>query len=154
MARFIFILSFLLLATTGIGQLATLPLQKLDSCMRSAAKPVLILLTTDWCKYCELQKAQLKKNPDFQTSNERFYFAAFDAEEKGSVTFHGQTYAYKATGIATGLHELAVALSGDKSVSFPAWVLLSKDYEVLFRYNGVLSPQQLKDLLKAINDLQ
>lgn len=137
-----------------LGQQPALSVEKLDSSMRSAAKPVLMLLTTDWCKYCNLQKAQLKRNRDFQAANESFYYTEFNAEDKTPVTFHGQTYNYKATGISTGMHELAVALSGDKSVSFPAWVLLNKDYQVLFRYNGVLSSQQLHHLLNAISRLQ
>ncbi|WP_205510123.1 thioredoxin family protein [Longitalea arenae] len=155
MQRFFLMISMLLLpATFCVGQEAMLPIEQLDSSMRLSPKPVLVLLTTDWCKYCHLQKAQLKKNRDFQTASQSFYYTEFNAEEKAPLAFHGQTYTYKATGISTGLHELALALAGDKSVSFPAWVLLNKDYQVLYRYNGVLSPQQLKALLNAINALQ
>lgn len=143
----------MLTAARCVGQPEALSVDRLDSTMRSASKPVLILLTTDWCKYCQLQKTWLRRNRDFQAQRDNFYYAEFNAEQKAPVTFHGQTYTYKATGVSTGMHELAVALSGDKSVSFPAWVLLNKDYQVLFRYNGVLSPQQLKDLVSAINRL-
>jgi thioredoxin-related protein len=150
---FLMLAMLLLMSTGSVAQINTLPVEKLDSCMQTTAKPVLMLLTTDWCKYCQLQKAQLSRNKEFQAKKEAFYFIEFDAEGKDSVTFHGHTYNYKATGVSTGMHELAVALSGEKAVSFPAWILLNKDYQVLFRYNGVLSAQQLKELLKALSKI-
>jgi thioredoxin-related protein len=137
--------------TSCIAQVNALPIEKVDNSMRTSARPVLILLTTDWCKYCQLQKEQLRKNKDFKAKAETFYFVEFNAEQKEDVTFHEHTYGYKSTGISTGIHELAVALSGEKSVSFPAWILLDKDYQVLFRYNGVLSSQQLKEILNVLD---
>jgi thioredoxin-related protein len=150
---FLLLAMHLLMTTGSIAQVNTIPVEKLDSCMQTTAKPVLMLLTTDWCKYCQLQKAQLSRNKDLEAKKEDFYFIEFDAEAKDSVTFHGHTYNYKATGVSTGIHELVIALSGEKAVSFPAWILLSKDYQVVFRYNGVLSAPQLKELLKALSKI-
>jgi thioredoxin-related protein len=133
-----------------MAQPAALSIEKVDSLMQVSAKPVLIMLTTDWCKYCQLQKNQLRKNKEFQANTGNCYYVEFDAERKAPVTFHGHTYNYKATGVSTGIHELAIQLSGEKGAGYPAWILLNKDYQVLFRYNGVMSPEQLKILLQAM----
>jgi len=141
---------------TGIASMAQpaeLPVDNLDSCMRVSPRPVLMLLTTDWCKYCQLQKAQLKRNNEFQAASDKFYFVEFNAEQQAPVVFHQQTYRYKPTGVSTGIHELAAALSGDKGASYPTWILLDKSYQVVYRYNGVLPPQQLKEYLKLLDGL-
>ena len=149
---FILIVTMLLaIGTWCTAQVNARPIEKVDNSMRTLAKPVLILLTTDWCKFCQLQKEQLGKNKDFQAKAETFYYVEFNAEQKEDITFHEHNYGYKASGVSTGIHELAVALSGEKGVSFPAWILLDKDYQVLFRYNGVLSPQQLNEVMNALD---
>jgi len=139
--------------TRSMAQPTALPVDNLDSCMRGSPRPVLILLTTDWCKYCQLQKNQLKRTNELQTASNKFYFIEFNAEQIAPVVFHQQTYRYKTTGVSTGIHELAVALCGEKGTSYPSWIVLDKDYQVLFRYNGVLPPQQLKELLKLLDGL-
>ena len=151
---FLIMAILLAMGTWCTAQVKALPIEKVDNSMRTLAKPVLILLTTDWCKYCQLQKEQLRNNKDFQAKTENVYYVEFDAERKENITFHEHRYGYKATGVSTGIHDLAVALSGDRGVSFPAWVLLDKDYQVLFRHNGILAPQQLKELLNSLDGVK
>jgi len=132
-------------------QLNMLSVSAADSAVQAAPRPVLVLLSTDWCKYCRMQKNQILKNKDFQNAAAAlFYYVGFNAESKEDITFNGRRYRYKATGVSTGLHELAVALNGSDAIVFPTWVLLDEHYEVLFRHSGVLSPKQLKEMLVAL----
>jgi len=55
--------------------------------MLSLAKPLLILISTAWRKYRQMQKSQLLKNKDFQSKADRFYYIAFNAESKEDISF-------------------------------------------------------------------
>ncbi len=144
---------FLLSAIPCSAQLKSVSIESIDSSMSREAKPLLILLSTDWCKYCQLQKNQLQNNKEFLNQSTDFYYVEFNGESKEKIHFLGQEYQYKATGVETGLHELAVALNGSERVSFPTWVLLDSNYQVLFRYNGVLASKQLNELIAAIDKI-
>jgi len=126
---------------------------KADSAMDREARPLLILVSTEWCRYCQMQKNQLRKNKDFQAKKNLFYFVEFDAESKEMIRFRGEEYRYRPTGASSGIHTLALALNGSEHIAFPTWVLLDRNYQVLFRYNGVLSPKQLKELLQDIDKI-
>lgn len=83
-----------------------------------------------------------------------FYYIEFNAEDKKDIQFRQQRFRYKAKGLNTGIHELAIALNGSEAVAFPTWVVLDKNYEVLFRYNGVLHQAELQEVLKALNKIK
>jgi|SRR5690606_3129451 len=140
----------LFLAPMCYAQTQSIAIAQLDSCMAAEPKPVLLLLSTDWCKYCQMQKSQLRKNKDFQHASDWFYYVPFDAESKENVSLRGQEYSFKPTGISTGMHELAVALNGSKQLSFPTWIILDKNYQLLFRHQGVLSNKQLSEVITII----
>lgn len=144
------IVVLLLGGANGIAQIKPLSIQKIDSMMAVTAKPVLILLSTDWCKYCQMQKSQIGNNKDFANKASQFYYVELDVEGKQPINFNGQTYKAKSNDVSKGIHELAVALNGSERMSFPTWVVLNKKYEVLFRYNGVLSAKQLDELLLVL----
>jgi thioredoxin-related protein len=151
------ILCFALLLLT-VGYVAAqeknniIPIAALADSIKAQAKPVLILLTTDWCKYCKIQKVQLEKNHDFQAARNNFYFVEFNAETQDSILFNEKVYHYKSSGLSTGIHELAVELGNQKQgISYPLWIILDKDYQILLRRNGLLSGQQIQEIVKAIS---
>lgn len=135
------------------AQVKVMPVSKADSAMTRQAKPLLILLSTDWCKFCHMQKSQLRKNKEFIKKADSFYYVEFNAESKENIRFNGQDYHFRPSGASTGIHEFAEALNGSERVAYPTWVLLDKNYQVLFRYNGVLAPKQLNELLTAIDEM-
>jgi len=132
------------------AQIRSLTIEQADSSMQREPKPLLILLSTDWCRYCRMQKNQLRKNKDFQSALSQFYFVEFNAESRETIRFRGRSWAYRPTGESVGIHSLAEELAGGKEVAYPAWVLLDREYQPVFRYNGVLAPEQLNVLLRAI----
>lgn len=145
-----FTTAYLLATDCCYAQIKEIDIVKADSIMHKNAKPLLVLISAEWCKFCDIQKNQLRKNKDFIEGMAGFHYAEFNAESKKSVRFGEKEYHFNASG---GIHELAIALNGSPQLAFPTWVLLDKDLRVLFRYGGVLNPAQLKDLLKAIRTM-
>lgn len=135
------------------AQTESFAIEDVDSIMQTQKKPILILLSTDWCKYCQMQKNQLAKDKHFLNQTDNFYYIVFNAERKDSIVFNQKIFQYKATGLSSGIHELSIALNGSENIAFPTWVLLDSKYQVLFRYNGVLKPLEIKELLKAIEGI-
>ena len=122
--------------------------------MQTEPRPVLILLSTDWCRFCHLQQGQVRKNTQFLAQQGDFYYIEFNAETKKDLVFKGEKYVYKTSGTSSGIHELAVKLgSGTKGISFPTWVLLDKNYQTVFRNEGVLSVAALATVVKGIQEL-
>jgi thioredoxin-related protein len=149
----VYILLFSLFSsnTISFAQVTPLAISKLDSNMAASPKPVLMLLSTDWCKYCQLQKGVLGKHKEFQRRSDRYYFVGFDAESPNPEVFRGKQFKSRTTALSPGNHELAVALAGSEQIAFPMWILLDDRYDVLFRHSGVLSRQQISQLLEALD---
>ncbi len=151
---FLAFVSLMMVSTKITAQVAPIPIEKMDSCMLVNPKPIVILLTTDWCKYCQVQKAQLSKNKNFQKREVNFYYVEFNAESKDDIHFHGNNYSFQSAGVSSGIHELAIALNGgDENLSFPTWIILDSDYNVLFKNNGVLSEKQLNKVLNTLDEV-
>ncbi|MGN0002578.1 MAG: thioredoxin family protein [Sphingobacterium composti] len=136
----------------GHAQISTTHINDIDSLLATQPKPILVLLSTDWCQYCAIQKNQIRKNDNFRAKSEQFYFVEFNAEQKAPITFAGKTYIYKPKGVNTGSHELAFVLNGNPNITYPTWVLLDQKYQTLFRHNGLLNPAQLNELLQAVEN--
>lgn len=145
----VFYLNSIVAAQTNL-----IAIEHVDSMMRISKKPVLILLSTKWCKYCQMQKNQLKKNSAFLKKADSFYYVVFDAERKDPITFHQKTFYYKPTGMSSGIHELAIALNGSEQTAFPTCLVLNSSYQVVFKRSQVLKPAEIQELLKAIARLQ
>lgn len=137
---------------TSHAQINPTKIEYLDSLMAHQPKPILFLFSTDWCKYCILQKNQVRKNKKFKELEDSFYFVEFDAERKDKITFQGKEYSFKPSGLNVGTHELATTLNNDAKISYPTWILKDKESNTLFKHNGVLVPQQLNQVLKAIQE--
>lgn len=135
---------------TSLSQIKPISIAHVDSLLTHDAKPVLVLLSTEWCQYCQMQKLQIRKNKKFLQKEHLFYYVEFDAESKNPIQFQGNEYVFKPTGANVGTHELAETLNGPNKLAFPTWILLDKNYKVLFRHGGVLRPQQINELLDTL----
>lgn len=144
----------LLLSFIGLPQLSAqvqpTPIQDIDSLIQVEPKPMLILLSTDWCQYCQMQKMQIRKNEAFLKNKHNFYYSEFDAETKQEIIFNGIAFNYKPTGIHIGTHTLAEYLNGDQQLVYPTWVILDPHYNILFRHQGVLLPKEIKKLMEIL----
>lgn len=145
------VIPFILGVSAAAAQVKPIPIDELADSMRLHPKPALILISTDWCTYCQMQKAQLKKNKRFQAASTRFHFSEFDAETREPIAFNDTTYHFNATGVSSGTHELAHALgSTANGLVFPTWVVVNNKSEILFKHPGVLGPDALEALVEAV----
>lgn len=148
--RVLLLVTALFVTGTSLSQIKPISIAKVDSLLQHNPKPVLILLSTEWCQYCQMQKQQIRKNKKFLNNENLLHYVEFDAESKGTISFQGKDYVYKPTGANIGTHELALALNGPNKLVYPTWVLLDRNYQVLFRHAGVLRPTQVNDLLDTL----
>lgn len=150
--KILIILLFSAASTTAQDKNKAISIIALADSMKTQAKPVLILLSTDWCRYCKVQKKQLEKNQDFQDAKNTLYFVEFNAETKESIQFNEKVYHFKRSGLSTGIHELAIELSDNKKgISYPLWNILDKDYRVLLRRDGLLAPDELRKIIEILS---
>jgi thioredoxin-related protein len=151
-SRFLIVILSICAWQSSHAQITPTKIELIDSLMERKPKPILILLSTDWCTYCAMQKHQIQKNETFLQNADQFYFVNFNAETKDKIQFEGKEYSYKPTGVNIGTHELAIALYGNTNISYPSWVLLDQHYKPIFRHNGLLNPLQLNKLLQGITE--
>lgn len=152
MAKFIYIIILTIFLSSGTAaQISPLAIDKVDSVMAQEARPILILLSTDWCKYCNMQKYQVQKNRNFRDKSSNFYYVEFDAESEQKIPFQQRDFEFSSS---ARTHELAIALNGTSKISFPTWVLLDTAYQVLYKHNGVLTPKHLDKLLQDMEERQ
>lgn len=122
------------------AQLRSYQFEQIDSLQKVEKRPVLIFIHTNWCKYCVMMKhTTFKDERVIQLLNQHYYFVDFNAEDKRSITFNGASFAYKPTGVNTGVHQLAIELGTLNGVlSYPTTCLLDADYQIVHQFNHYL----------------
>lgn len=136
------------LAQITFGQDGNLNVSQLQDSIKTQPKPAMLLIHTDWCTYCAMQKQQLGD----RSGQNRVYLAEFNAEQKEEVAFKGQIYKFKPTGRNTGTHELVKQLVGNKKISYPLWVILDEQLNVLDTYSGYLRPEEFDKIIEVLGD--
>jgi thioredoxin-related protein len=126
--------------------------ENLKDSLRKQAKPLLIFIHTDWCKYCKLQA-----NTTFtdllliETLNQKYYCLSLNAEENKEIIFLNKTYKFKATGAGTGVHELAELLGTENGVlSYPTTVFLNSKFQIAGRMQGFQRVEQLLEMVGKV----
>ena len=130
--------------------------EQLESLQKKERRPVVVLISTDWCRYCGRMKlSTLRDERVVKQLNENFYFVSLNAEEKNDIRFLGHTFKYRPTGNETGVHELAEQLgSMDGQLSFPTISVLNADMEIIYQHGGYLSAKELSSILALLNKNQ
>lgn len=134
------------------AQLDTYDFESLDSLQKTEARPVVVFLNAEWCKYCEtMRNSTFKDQKVINLLNQYFYFIPFDGEQTEDVSFLNHVFKYKPTGKNTGIHELAEQLGTvDGSVSYPTITSLNSKYEITFQHASFLNTKQMMKVLKAL----
>jgi thioredoxin-related protein len=139
----------LMMINSATAQVQLKSVAELNDAIRNDPKPVLFLLSAEWCSYCHLQKRELKEF--FESPTKQFYYVEFDIENKKPVDFNNKNYSYKPNGIQTGIHEFAIFLSGsNEGVSCPSWVLIDNNCNFIFRHAGVLSSRAMTEMMQLL----
>lgn len=135
------------------AQLNAFRFEQLDSLQQAERRPVVVLISTDWCTYCGRMKlSTLRDEHVVKQLNESFYFAYLNAEERNDISFYGHTFKYRPTGNETGVHELAEQLGTlNGQLSYPTVCVLNADMEIVYQYGGYLSAKELSRMLSLLN---
>ncbi len=152
-AFFAILSAVMLISEVTTAQPRSPRVEALDSLMQIQSKPILFLLTAPWCLYCKMQQAQLSKNKNFQQSTKNFYYTPFNVEAQQEISFNRRSYRSSYNGAQAGTHELATFLNGQQPLRLPTWVLLNKNYEIIFRHQGFLARKQVDSLSKLISQM-
>ncbi len=148
----IIILTGLLLCQLSFGQVNQVRFEQLDSLQKKERRTVVVFLHTSWCKYCGTMKNTTFQNVEvIKQLIQRFYFVALDIEERGDISFRGQTFKYKPTGNNTGVHELAEQLGTiNGALAYPGISFLNAEYEIIHQPEGFVSSEVLLFMLKKL----
>ncbi len=149
-----FILTFLFVSLTGFISKAygqQIEIENIDSNMIKEPKPIIILLTTDWCTYCAMQQKQITKSKLKSQQLNSTYFIQFNPEENKTIIFNQKKYPYTYSGYQVGINELTHFLSGNNKISYPYWVILDKHYKIVQHYQGVLKQNEIDAMISNID---
>ncbi|MGJ1196483.1 thioredoxin family protein [Sphingobacterium spiritivorum] len=137
----------IMLSLSAEAQLKPVPVRDITDSVQINGKPVVLLISTADCGYCRMQQKQLQHSPDIQQLMTAFNYATLDAETKENILFNKQIYRYKSQ---EHVHELAEYLGRDEKgrLSYPCWIVLNNKYDIIFRYQGLLAPSELKKILE------
>lgn len=141
------LLAFMLVVS---GQNKAVQFIELKELQLSEPKPVVVLLMTDWCKFCHAMEHTMLKNPKVSNLlDQKYRTVLFNAEVKQDIFFAGRTLRYR-----SGLNELAQELAPNKGVvSYPTICILNSKNEIIYKHEGYLSAQALLYTLEKIGKL-
>ena len=141
-------------ATAQDKQAGELSLVEIEAAMKTEERLIVLQFSTDWCVYCKMQDRQLSKDEEInRLLDEKTYYSRINAESKDTIRFN-QTLYYPSS-YQNGLHELTLAVAGkNEQPSFPMWVIINKENEILYRQNGLVKPKDLVGVLKVLLELE
>lgn len=135
-----------------LSQMKTGTFADLEIQQKQDPKPIMIHLYTDWCGVCKIEKFNLNKDKELvELINQHFYIINFETEKtKENISFLGKEYHYLSNG-NSGIHELALTLSKNKSQPvYPLWIILDKYGNLIEYHEGLFTPERLKKKLKEV----
>ena len=148
MMKIVFLFLIVFIGFVANAQLPITSIQKIDQQMQLQPKYIVILLSTDWCTYCHVQKNKVNARVAV-SNNPTFYYVEIDAEKNQEILFNKQIYTFDSK---SKTHSLAQALQNyPKQMIYPYWIVLNEKYQIIYRYPGFLKPKQVESLLLNLN---
>ena len=130
-----------------MGQNKPVQFEELKGLQATKAKPIVVLIMTDWCRYCHAMQNTMLKNPKVSPLlSNKFHTVFLNAEEKKDIFFAGREFKFK-----HGVNELAKELATMKGqVSYPTLCILNAKNEIIYQHDGYLSPKTLVVVLNSV----
>jgi thioredoxin-related protein len=118
-------------------------------------KLVMVVIETDWCKFCHATKQTVLHNKIVSGILKEFFYTVFlNAEEKNDISFGGRKFKHKPTGVNTGIHQLAEQLGTiNGQISYPSICFLNEGNEIIYQHAGYLNPESLTILLTKLSQI-
>lgn len=145
--------AFILISSNAFGQdvqnVNWLTFEEAVELNAKTPKPLFIDVYTDWCGWCKKMDANTFQKSEIASElNKDYYPVKFNAEQKESIEFEGNTFKFVASG-RRGYHELAVFLL-NKRMSYPTVVFLDLAAKKLQPIPGYKTPEQFKAILNSM----
>lgn len=128
--------------------------EELDSLHSIDAKPTIVFLYTDWCRYCKGMEKSIFSDNEVKNSLEKgYYFVRLNGESKEEIEFRGSRFGFVPSGVKEGTHELAQLLGSVNGVlSFPSIVVLNKKMEIIYLKDGFMTKLEFLKLLSLVKE--
>lgn len=124
-------------------------IEEAEAAAQKEPRKIVIDVYTDWCGWCKkMDKDTFQNEKIAEYVNEHYYAVKFNAEQKDSIVFQGQTFKFVPQG-RRGYHELAAALLNGR-MSYPNIVYLDEDLKMIQPIPGYMAPQQFEEVIKFI----
>jgi thioredoxin-related protein len=154
-----FLLFMILLAFGGSNlqaQVSPVRFEQLEELQQRDPRPVMILIGTDWCRYCQAMKnALLRPTRVSEIAAQKFYTIFLNAEASEEIVFRGKPYGFKQSGMNTGVHSLAAELGTIKGeLAYPALCFLNARQEAIFQHPGYLRTDEWVQMLMRFSERQ
>ncbi len=140
-------------AFTQSSTLMKYEFEQVDSLFSEEERPLAVFIHTDWCRYCKnMEHTTFQKKEVVDLLNQDFYFISLNAEkEERTINFRGYPFKYRPNGRDLGVHSLAEALGTiDGELTYPAFVVLNKNYEIVFQYNEFIDWKNMSRILNKV----
>lgn len=146
---FLFSLCSAKVTPTTHDKLNWMNMNELSEKMKSADKPVLMDLYTDWCYWCKVMDKKTYTNSKvISYINEHFYPVKFNAESKNMVQWKGKDYNYNET---YKVNDLALYVTQGQ-LGFPTTVIIPDEKSEPIAVAGFLEPKELEPILKYFGE--
>ena len=136
MKRLILIFFVFLSLLSRAQEINWVTFEDLTTLSRKEAKPVMVFIHTDWCKYCLMQEQNTFTDSVIVSDlNKNYYCIKLDAESEKTISFLNRKYSKKGNS-----HTLSWILGAkNNQLLYPTTVTLSPQFQITNRWVGYLS---------------
>ncbi len=129
---------FLISLLTQAQEVNWVTFEELPLLTKQEAKPILVFIHTDWCKYCLMQEQNTFSDSAVVSNlNEHYYCVKLNAETEETISFLNRDYNFNGN-----QNELSWVLGAENNqLSFPTTVVLSPQFQIANRWVGYLSKE-------------